>query len=124
MGCTVLCSTQYVKLHSTRPGKPVDGSFIESVNGKLRDECSNRSWFAGDENARRTVAPGGASTTSSVPTAPWGIGRRLRCGLPIESVIYVLAVGAGHSILTTLTGAAPGGPRRGWARRRGTPSRG
>jgi len=27
------------------PGKPVQNGFIESFNGKLRDECLNASWF-------------------------------------------------------------------------------
>jgi putative transposase len=29
----------------TRPGKPMDNAFVESFNGKLRDECLNEHWF-------------------------------------------------------------------------------
>ena len=35
-----------VQLDFTRPGKPTDNSYIESFNGKLRDECLNVTQFA------------------------------------------------------------------------------
>ena len=28
-----------------RPGKPTDNGYIESFNGKFRDECLNQFWF-------------------------------------------------------------------------------
>lgn len=34
-----------VKLDFIRPGKPVENAFIESFNGKLRDECLNENQF-------------------------------------------------------------------------------
>ena len=34
-----------IKLHFSRPGKPTDNAFIESFNGKLRDEFLNMHWF-------------------------------------------------------------------------------
>jgi len=44
-----------VVLHFSRPGKPVDNAFIESFNGRLRDECLNVNWFYGLEQAREIV---------------------------------------------------------------------
>jgi len=44
-----------VQLLFSRPGKPVDNAFIESFNGRLRDECLNENWFYGLEQARETV---------------------------------------------------------------------
>lgn len=44
-----------VKLDFIRPGKPVENAFIESFNGKLRDECLNDNWFLSLEDARRIV---------------------------------------------------------------------
>jgi putative transposase len=44
-----------VHLHFSRPGKPVDNAFIESFNGRLRDECLNTNWFYGLEHAREVV---------------------------------------------------------------------
>jgi putative transposase len=34
-----------VTLRFSRPGKPVDNAFVESFNGRLRDECLNANWF-------------------------------------------------------------------------------
>jgi transposase InsO family protein len=34
-----------VTLDSSRPGKPTDNAFVESFNGRLRDECLNAHWF-------------------------------------------------------------------------------
>jgi putative transposase len=44
-----------VHLHFSRPGKPVDNAFIESFNGRLRDECLNTHWFYGLEQAREVI---------------------------------------------------------------------
>lgn len=34
-----------INLAFIRPGKPIENAFIESFNGKLRDECLNEHWF-------------------------------------------------------------------------------
>lgn len=44
-----------VKLDFIRPGKPVENAFIESFNGKFRDECLNDNWFLSLEEARRII---------------------------------------------------------------------
>lgn len=44
-----------VKLDFTRPGKPTDNSYIESFNGRLRDECLNVSQFLSIEDAKEKV---------------------------------------------------------------------
>lgn len=44
-----------IQLHFSRPGKPVDNRFIESVNGRLRDECLNDNWFMSLQEARNIV---------------------------------------------------------------------
>lgn len=44
-----------VKLHFIDPGRPVQNAFIESFNGKLRDECLNLHWFVSLEEARRII---------------------------------------------------------------------
>jgi len=41
-----------VKLDFIRPGKPVDNGFIESFNGRLRDECLNTHLFWSIRDAR------------------------------------------------------------------------
>ena len=44
-----------VKLHFIRPGKPVDNAFIESFNGRFRDECLNQNWFMSLGHARQVI---------------------------------------------------------------------
>jgi len=34
-----------VRLHFIRPGKPMDNGYIESFNGKSRDEFLSEHWF-------------------------------------------------------------------------------
>ena len=38
------------------PGKPTQNAFIESFNGRLRDECLNTSWFPTLDAARAVIA--------------------------------------------------------------------
>jgi len=44
-----------VELVFSRPGKPVDNAYVESFNGKFRDECLNMHWFTSLRDARRTI---------------------------------------------------------------------
>ena len=46
---------QGVKLHFIEPGKPVQNAFVESFNGKMRDECLNDHWFMSLGEARETI---------------------------------------------------------------------
>lgn len=41
-----------VSLDFSRPGKPTDNAFIESFNGRLRQECLNPHWFLCLDDAR------------------------------------------------------------------------
>src|SRR5437867_11669712 len=38
-----------------RPGKPNENAYIESFNGKFRDECLNEHWFISLAHARRVI---------------------------------------------------------------------
>jgi putative transposase len=44
-----------VKLHFIAPGKPVQNAFIESFNGRLRDECLNEHDFSSLFDVRRIL---------------------------------------------------------------------
>jgi len=44
-----------VRLHFIDPGKPVQNAYIESFNGRFRDECLNESWFTTVADARGTI---------------------------------------------------------------------
>ncbi len=39
-------------LDFSRRGKPTDNAFVESFNGRLRDECLNAHWFLSLADAR------------------------------------------------------------------------
>jgi len=44
-----------IKLNFIRPGKPVENAFIESFNGRFRDECLNTNWFLSLKHARDVI---------------------------------------------------------------------
>jgi len=44
-----------VTLAFIRPGKPVENCFVESFNGRFRDECLNLHWFLSLRDARRRI---------------------------------------------------------------------
>lgn len=44
-----------VRLNFIRPGKPVENAYIESFNGRFRDECLNEHWFVTMAHARRVI---------------------------------------------------------------------
>ncbi len=44
-----------VRLRFIEPGKPVQNAYIESFNGRLRDECLNEHWFQSLSHARSVV---------------------------------------------------------------------
>lgn len=44
-----------IQLQFIRPGKPVENAFVESFNGKFRDECLNESWFVTLADAQHTI---------------------------------------------------------------------
>lgn len=46
------CHDHGVKLRLIEPGKPNQNAYIESFNGRLRDECLNESWFMNLQHAR------------------------------------------------------------------------
>ena len=47
--------TNGVELHFIEPGKPNQNAFVESYNGKMRDECLNQHAFDDLDDARRKI---------------------------------------------------------------------
>jgi putative transposase len=58
-----------VKLDFIRPGKPVENAFVESFNGRLRDECLNANWLRRCWMRDVRLSAGGATTTKHGRTA-------------------------------------------------------
>jgi putative transposase len=44
-----------VRLNFIQPGKPVQNAFVESFNGKFRDECLSEQWFLSLWDARQAI---------------------------------------------------------------------
>ena len=53
---TAWCEERGIQLTYIQPGKPVQNAFIESLNGRLRDECLNASWFRNLADAKTKIA--------------------------------------------------------------------
>jgi len=44
-----------VQLHFITPGRPMENGYMESFNGKFRDECLNENWFVDLADARQKI---------------------------------------------------------------------
>ena len=44
-----------LSLHFIRPGKPIENAFVESFNGKFRDECLSTHWFSDLADAQLSI---------------------------------------------------------------------
>jgi putative transposase len=44
-----------IRLRFIAPGRPVQNAYIESFNGRLRDECLNQHWFLSLADARQLI---------------------------------------------------------------------
>lgn len=45
-----------IRIHFIEPGKPTQNAFVESFNGKFRDECLNENWFLSLDHARKAIS--------------------------------------------------------------------
>lgn len=61
-----------VKLDFIEPGKPTQNGFIESFNGRLRDECLNQEWFSSPKEARHIIEGWRVSYNSKRPHSSLG----------------------------------------------------
>lgn len=44
-----------IELRFIRPGKPIENAYVESFNGKFRDECLNEHWFLSVAEAQQII---------------------------------------------------------------------
>ena len=56
-----------VKLFLIEPGKPNQNAYIESFNGRIREECLNEHWFTSLQHALVIIDAGSGNTTRNVP---------------------------------------------------------
>lgn len=63
-----------VEWHYIAPGKPMQNGFVESFNGRLRDECLNEHLFANLNHARRIIEDWRIDYNTEAPhTSPGGL---------------------------------------------------
>jgi putative transposase len=58
-----------IEWHYIAPGKPQQNGYVESFNGRLRDECLNETLFVSLGHARSVLRPGATTTTMCARTA-------------------------------------------------------
>ena len=46
---------QRLQWHTIQPGRPMENSYVESFNGRFRDECLNENWFSSLADARHNI---------------------------------------------------------------------
>ncbi|HVO60893.1 MAG TPA: IS3 family transposase [Terriglobales bacterium] len=46
---------QRLQWHTIQPGRPMENSYMESFNGRFRDECLNENWFSSLADARQRI---------------------------------------------------------------------
>lgn len=61
-----------VELKFIQPGKPTQNAFIESFNGRFRDECLNRHWFENLQQVRETIEEWRIEYNTDRPTKALG----------------------------------------------------
>jgi putative transposase len=47
---------QGLQWHTIQPGRPMENGYVESFNGRFRDECLNENWFSDLADARDKIA--------------------------------------------------------------------
>lgn len=47
---------QGLRWHTIQPGRPMENGYMESFNGRFRDECLNENWFRDLADAREKIA--------------------------------------------------------------------
>ncbi len=73
--------------HTIQPGRPMENGYVESFNGRFRDECLNENWFRDLADAREKIAQWKQDYNEKRPHSslqyrtPKGV-RSSGCGLP------------------------------------------
>jgi transposase InsO family protein len=92
-----------VKLHFIDPGKPVQNAYVESFNGKFRDECLDLHWFTDLADAKEKIESWRIDATGCGRTVRWETRRPRRSQSVLKPNIRRLdshtswsKTGAGH----------------------------
>ena len=86
-----------VRLHFITPGRPMENGYIESFNGKFRDECLNENWFLHREDARRKIAEWKRDYNHVRPHSALGYRTPMEFAASWQAGFYIAGVGQGTS---------------------------
>lgn len=98
------CQDTGVGWHYIAPGKPMQNAFVESFNGRLRDECLNENLFGNLAEARRIIETWRIDYNINRPhtslngQTPTEFAHRLRSTRPAS---LELRIGSAQPVLTT-----------------------
>lgn len=73
-----------VTMDDSRPGKPTENPFVESFNGRFRNECLNAHWFLSLEDAVMKIEAWRTAYN------PYGLNSSLMDMTPVEFINYCL----------------------------------
>ena len=86
-----------VQLHFITPGRPMENGYIESFNGKFRDECLNENWFFDLADARRKIAEWKADYNHVRPHSALGYKTPMEFAASWKAGFYIAGLGQGAS---------------------------
>ena len=96
--------------HYIAPGKPMQNGFVESFNGKLRDECLNETLFTSMNHARAVLAAWKQdynhvrphTALGGLAPVPAATGSRAQCAPGHAPVHIAIPAQNGHQTVTRL----------------------
>ena len=104
------CQERRVEWHYIAPGKPMQNGFVESFNGKLRDECLNETLFTSMNHARAVLAAWKQdynhvrphTALGGLAPVPAATGSRAQCAPGHAPVHIAIPAQNGHQTVTRL----------------------
>ena len=87
---------QGLQWHTIQPGRPMENAYVESFNGRFRDECLNENWFSDLSDAREKIAEWMHDYNRSRPHSALGYRTPAEFAAQAES-FYRAGVGQGTS---------------------------
>ena len=91
------CFAKGVEQHFIQPGKPMQNGYIESFNGKFRDECLNENWFLSLSDARQIIERWRRHYNQERPHSALGYRTPEEFAAEVKSSFYRDDVGQGTS---------------------------
>ena len=103
------CSDHKINWHYIAPGKPMQNGFVESFNGRMRDELRNKTMFRNRAHARIVIRDLAHDYNTNRPHSALGYETPEAFAKPIISVTDGLATQSESSARQSVANPAPSG---------------